>query len=117
LAIDRTFPHGASVRTKNIRFNPRSRDIEAAIASQELALTSLFLVEGDLAAGPLVRLFATELRVGTDFYIASPREPRHAASVAAVMAWLVLAAVRGTCAVAPTRQRTAGLRQSSGRSG
>ncbi|MBL0405621.1 transcriptional regulator GcvA [Microvirga aerilata] len=101
--LDRAFPQGALAPTKNIRFNQTSLAIEAAIAGQGLALTSLFFVEDDLASGRLVRLFATELRVGSDFYIVSPRKPRHAGSVAAVRAWLALAAGQGTCATAPTR--------------
>ena len=72
-------PHWVSVPSKNIHVKQTSLAIEAAIVGQGLALTSLFFVEDDLAAGPLVRLFATELRVGADFYIASPREPRDAA--------------------------------------
>ncbi|MEZ0167460.1 transcriptional regulator GcvA [Microvirga sp. TS319] len=98
--LDQAFPHGASAPTKNIRFNQTSLAIEAAIAGQGLALTSLFFVEDDLAAGRLVRLFATELRVGSDFYIVSPRKPRHAASVAAVRAWLARGARRRSADVA-----------------
>ncbi len=101
--LDRVFPQGASAPTKNIRFNQTSLGIEAAIAGQGLALTSLFFVEDDLASGRLVRLFPTELRVGTDFYVLSPRKLRHPASVAVVRTWLAAAAQRGACAMAPTR--------------
>jgi LysR family transcriptional regulator, glycine cleavage system transcriptional activator len=98
--LDRAFPEGAQAPTKNVRFNQTSLAIEAAIAGQGLALTSLFFVEDDLVSGRLVRLFPTELRVG---YVVSPRKPRHPASVAAVRTWLAAAAQRGACAMASTR--------------
>jgi LysR family transcriptional regulator, glycine cleavage system transcriptional activator len=101
--LDQVFPQGASAPSKNIRFNQTALAIAAAIAGQGLALTSLFFVEDDLASGRLVRLFPTELRVGSDFYIVSPRKPRHPASVSAVRKWLAAAAERGACAIDPTR--------------
>lgn len=97
--LDKAFPHGASAPTKNIRFNQTSLAIDAAIAGQGLALTSLFFVVDDLASGRLVRLFPTELRVGSDFYVVSPRKLRHPAPVAAVRTWLTAAAQRGACTV------------------
>ncbi|MBZ9792217.1 LysR family transcriptional regulator [Rhizobium sp. 3T7] len=82
------FPATPLTGAKNIRFNQTSLAIEAAIAGQGLALTSTFFVEDDLAAGRLLRVLPTELTVGTDFYVVSPRKPRHLASVAAVRSWL-----------------------------
>ena len=73
---------------KNIRFNQTSLALEAAIGGQGLALAGSFFVERDIAAGRLVPLFDTALRVGVDFYIVAPRKPRHAASVEAVRTWL-----------------------------
>ena len=61
---------------------------EAAIAGQGMVLASWFFVEEDIRTGRLVRLFAGDMRAGADFYAVSPRKPRHAASVAAVRAWL-----------------------------
>jgi LysR family transcriptional regulator, glycine cleavage system transcriptional activator len=100
--LEQAFPQGMSTTAKNIRFNQTSLAIEAAIAGQGLALTSLFFVEDDLASGRLVRLFPTELRVGSDFYVVAPRKARHPGSVAAVRTWLARAAGRSASAVAPT---------------
>ena len=86
--LELVFPATPLTGAKNIRFNQTSLAIEAAIAGQGLALTSTFFVEDDLAAGRLVRVLPTELTVGTDFYVVSPRRPRHPASVAAVRSWL-----------------------------
>jgi len=91
--LELAFPHTPLAGAKNIRFNQTSLAIEAAIAGQGLALTSTFFVEDDLAAGRLLRVLPTELTVGTDFYVVSPRKPRHPASVAAVRNWLA----RQTC--------------------
>ncbi|MCR6497470.1 transcriptional regulator GcvA [Shinella sp. CPCC 101442] len=85
-AMGKTAPVMAA---KNIRFNQTSLALEAAIGGQGLALASSFFIEEDIAAGRLMRLFETELRVGGDFYIVAPRKPRHAASVEAVRGWLL----------------------------
>lgn len=74
---------------KNIRFNQTSLALEAAIGGQGLALASSFFIEEDIAAGRLVPLFGTQLRVGVDFYVVAPRKSRHAASVHAVRNWLL----------------------------
>ncbi|WP_431320258.1 LysR substrate-binding domain-containing protein [Rhizobium sp. YTU87027] len=95
--LELAFPHTPLAGAKNIRFNQTSLAIEAAIAGQGLALTSTFFVEDDLAAGRLLRVLPTELTVGTDFYVVSPRKPRHPASVAAVRNWLA----RQTCGNRP----------------
>jgi len=79
---------------KNIRFNQTSLAIEAAVAGQGLALASTFFVEDDIASGRLLRVLPTELRVGSHFYVVSPRKPRHPHSVAAVRSWLASAAMR-----------------------
>lgn len=87
--LDLAFPQGVPPAPKNIRFNQTSLAIEAAIAGQGLALTSRFFVDDDIAAGRLIRVLPTELRAGSDFYVVSPRKPRHPASVAAVRNWLI----------------------------
>ncbi|MBB3609567.1 transcriptional regulator GcvA [Rhizobium sp. BK602] len=87
--LDLAFPEGLPPAPKNIRFNQTSLAIEAAIAGQGLALTSRFFVDDDIAAGRLIRVLPTELRAGSDFYVVSPRKPRHPASVAAVRNWLI----------------------------
>lgn len=87
--LDLAFPEGLPPAPKNIRFNQTSLAIEAAIAGQGLALTSRFFVDDDIAAGRLIRVLRTELRAGSDFYVVSPRKPRHPASVAAVRNWLI----------------------------
>lgn len=90
--LERAYPNGASAATKNIRFNQTSLAIEAAIAGQGLALASLFFVQEDIAAGRLARPFMTELRVGSDFYLVSPRKRRHPEPIADVWNWLLKSA-------------------------
>lgn len=86
--LETVFPDGTPAAAKNIRFNQTAHAIEAAIAGQGMVLASWFFVEEDIRTGRLVRLFAGDMRAGADFYAVSPRKPRHAASVAAVRAWL-----------------------------
>jgi len=86
--LDVIFSGGAATSGKNIRFNQTSLAIEAAAAGQGLALASLFFVTDDLASRRLVRPFTTELRVGADFYLVSPRKPRHPAAVLEVGEWM-----------------------------
>jgi len=92
--LELAFPKGSPTAAKNIRFNQTSLAIEAAIAGQGLALTSTFFVEDDIASGRLLRVLPTELMIDKDFYVVSPRKPRHPASVTAVRAWLSKAANR-----------------------
>ncbi|MBW9117608.1 LysR family transcriptional regulator [Rhizobium cauense] len=92
--LELAFPNGPPTAAKNIRFNQTSLAIEAAIAGQGLALTSTFFVEDDIASGRLLRVLPTELMIDKDFYVVSPRKPRHPASVTAVRAWLSKAANR-----------------------
>lgn len=90
--LERAYPKGAIAAAKNIRFNQTSLAIDAAIAGQGLALASLFFVQEDIAAGRLARPLETELRVGADFHVVSPRRPRHPEPVADVRRWLLNAA-------------------------
>ena len=87
--LERAYPKAAIASAKNIRFNQTSLAIDAAIAGQGLALASLFFVHEDIASGRLARPFATELRVGSDFYLVSPRKQRHPEPTAEVRSWLV----------------------------
>lgn len=89
---ERVYPNGATAAAKNIRFNQTSLAIDAAIAGQGLALASLFFVQDDIDAGRLARPFATELRVGSDFYLVSLRKPRHPEPITDVRNWLLSAA-------------------------
>jgi LysR family glycine cleavage system transcriptional activator len=77
-----------ALASRNIRFNQTSLAIEAAIAGQGLALATRFFIEDDLAAGRLVQVFQESMRVGSGFYVVSPRRPRHAGPVAAVAEWM-----------------------------
>ncbi|CAN7725632.1 LysR family transcriptional regulator [Ensifer sp. NM-2] len=86
--LDVAFPAGVATSGKNIRFNQTSLAIEAAAAGQGLALASLFFVTDDLGSRRLVRPFTPELRVGADFYLVSPRKPRHPAAVLEVREWM-----------------------------
>ena len=86
--LERAYPKGTTLSAKNIRFNQTSLAIDAAIAGQGLALASLFFVQEDIAAGCLARAFATEMRVGSDFYLVTPRRPRHPEPTADVRNWL-----------------------------
>ena len=70
----------------------KGRSLFDRIAGQGLALASLFFVQDDIDAGRLARPFATELRVGSDFYLVSPRKPRHPEPTADVRSWLLTAA-------------------------
>ncbi|WP_176478473.1 MULTISPECIES: LysR substrate-binding domain-containing protein [unclassified Mesorhizobium] len=93
--LELAFPGHVPTAAKNIRFNQTSLAIEAAIAGQGLALASLFFVEDDIASGRLVRPIPAVLAPGSDFYVVSPRKPRHPAPVAAVSSWLADLAGRG----------------------
>lgn len=93
--LEQAFPAGTPPAPHNIRFNQTALAIEAAIAGQGLALASHFFVGDDLRGGRLSRVFpGVEVRTGADFYVISPRKPRHPAPVAAVRQWLLTAAGR-----------------------
>lgn len=89
--LDRAFATGAIAAGKSIRFNQTSLAIEAAVAGQGLALASDIFVAEDLASGRLVRALPTELRVGSDFFLVSPRKPHHPAAVLEVREWMAQA--------------------------
>lgn len=86
--LDAAFPGGSAVSAKNIRFNQTSLAIEAAVAGQGLALASLFFVKHDLESYRLFRPFKTELRLGADYYLVSPRKSRYPAAVREVREWM-----------------------------
>ncbi len=94
--LELAFPGGSPTAAKNTRFNQTSLALEAAIAGQGVALTSLFFVEKDIQAGRLVCVFPYELRVGLDFYVVSPRRSRLPASVGHVRHWLIATANSST---------------------
>jgi LysR family glycine cleavage system transcriptional activator len=86
--LDKMRTRSMNAPVKNIRFNQTSLAIDAAIAGQGLALASRLFVDEDIATGRLMRVFASELRVGAGFYIVAPRKLRHPTPVAAVRKWL-----------------------------
>lgn len=94
--LERAFPNGAPAPAKNIRFNQTSLAIDAAVAGQGLTLAALFFVEENITAGRLIRPFMSELRPGSDFYLVSPRKPRHPTSVAELRNWLAITVRRNT---------------------
>jgi LysR family transcriptional regulator, glycine cleavage system transcriptional activator len=102
--LERALVRAQATPAKNIRFNQTALAIDAAIAGQGLALTNLCFVEDDIASGRLVRLFPTELRAGSDFYIVSPRRPRHPESVSRVRAWLRAHSAAGLAGTVASRE-------------
>ncbi len=91
--LEKAFPQKSRRATpptppKHVRFNQTALAIDAAIAGQGLTLASRFLVSDDIKAGRLVQVFATELRVGIDYYIVAPRKSRHPEALATLRHWL-----------------------------
>lgn len=80
-------PSTAAVR--RVRFNQTALAIDAAIAGQGLALASRFLVKRDLAEGRLVLAFAATHRGPADYFVVTPKKPRHPAPTATVRDWLL----------------------------
>ncbi|CAN0628012.1 Glycine cleavage system transcriptional activator [Burkholderia multivorans] len=77
---------------KGPRFNQSSLAIDAAIAGQGIALASDPLVERDIAAGRLRRLFDFAFPLSLGFYIVYPVERRDAGDAATMRDWLTLQA-------------------------
>lgn len=74
---------------KTMNFNQTSLAIDAAIASQGVALTNHALVSQELEDGRLCQPFAHSLTTDEGFYVVAPREPRNPALVAVVRDWLI----------------------------
>ena len=65
-----------SIRVKGPRFSQSALAIDAAISGQGIALTSEQLVERDLAAGRLCRLFDFALHLSLGYYVVYPEDRR-----------------------------------------
>ena len=74
---------------RSLRFSQESLAIEAAIAGQGIALASEPLVDADIAAGRLCRLFDLTVSDGTGFYVVAPRAPRHPELVTRMREWFL----------------------------
>jgi len=74
---------------KTMNFNQTSLAIDAAIASQGVALTNHAFVSRELEDGRLCQPFAHSLTTDEGFYVVAPREPRNPALVAVVRDWLI----------------------------
>jgi LysR family glycine cleavage system transcriptional activator len=88
---------------RGIRYSMESMTIQAALDGHGIALVSNVLVEADIAAGRLIRLFDLGLHVGHDvaYYLAySPNRVQHS-RVAAFRDW-ILNEVSQTQRLAPT---------------
>jgi LysR family glycine cleavage system transcriptional activator len=77
---------------KGPRFSQSALAIDAAIGGQGIALTSEPLVERDLAAGRLRRLFDFAFHLSLGYYIVYPQEQRHSDVIEAMRDWLILEA-------------------------
>jgi len=80
---------GPTPDMKTMNFNQTSLAIDAAIASQGVALTNHALVSQELNAGRLCQLFDHSLTTDEGFYVVAPREPRNPELVAVVREWLI----------------------------
>jgi LysR family transcriptional regulator, glycine cleavage system transcriptional activator len=75
--------------TKSFKFSHTSLAIDAAIASQGIALASEELVTKDIVAGRLVSPLDFRLRDDLGFYIVYPRSSRKAEHVQWMKEWLL----------------------------
>ncbi|SDR60117.1 LysR family transcriptional regulator, glycine cleavage system transcriptional activator [Rhizobiales bacterium GAS191] len=87
--IERALKRPVPAILKRVRFSQTSLAIDAAIAGQGLAVASRFLVEQDLQAGRLLQAFDAVMRGALDFFVVTPRKPRHPTPTAMVREWLL----------------------------
>jgi LysR family glycine cleavage system transcriptional activator len=73
---------------KGSRFNQTALALDAALAGLGIALAPAVLVEGDLAAGRLVRLASDELTGEFAYYIVHPKERGELPALQAFKRWL-----------------------------
>ncbi|MFD1556697.1 LysR substrate-binding domain-containing protein [Paraburkholderia silviterrae] len=73
---------------KGPRFNQSSLAIDAAVAGQGIALTSEPLVERDVTAGRLRRIFDFSFPLSLGFYVVYPNESPDSDAKQAILAWL-----------------------------
>lgn len=74
--------------TKGPRFNQSALAIDAAAAGQGIALTSAPLVERDIKAGRLRRVFDFSLSLSLGYYVVSPKETSDSEAKRAIREWL-----------------------------
>ncbi|WP_417769234.1 LysR substrate-binding domain-containing protein [Stappia sp.] len=89
--LDADFPRTG----RRTSLSQTSLSIDAALAGQGVALASRFLVEGDLAAGRLVRVLEGSLRGDRDFHLLAVRARQRRPAVTAVMDWLLTTSAAG----------------------
>ncbi|WP_168794348.1 transcriptional regulator GcvA [Paraburkholderia aromaticivorans] len=75
--------------SKGPRFSQSALAIDAAISGQGIALTSEQLVERDLAAGRLCRLFDFALHLSLSYYVVYPEDRRDSETIRAMRDWLI----------------------------
>jgi LysR family transcriptional regulator, glycine cleavage system transcriptional activator len=73
---------------KGPRFNQTALSLDAAIGGLGIALAPALLVEGDLAAGRLVRLARDELKGGFAYYLVHPADKAHVPVLRLFKTWL-----------------------------
>jgi LysR family glycine cleavage system transcriptional activator len=73
---------------KGPRFNQTALALDAALAGLGIALAPAVLVDGDLAAGRLVRLASDELTGEFGYFIVHPREKSQLPALQAFKVWL-----------------------------
>jgi len=73
---------------KGPRFNQTALSLDAAIGGLGIALAPALLVEGDLAAGRLVRLARDELKGGFAYYLVHPADKAHVPVLQQFKTWL-----------------------------
>ena len=74
---------------RSLRFSQESLAIDAAIAGQGIALASEPLVQADIEAGRLCRLFDLTVGDETGFYLIAPRVPRDSELVTRMRDWFL----------------------------
>lgn len=73
---------------KGPRFNQTALSLDAAVGGLGIALAPALLVEGDLAAGRLVRLARDELKGDFAYYLVHPAERAHLPALQQFKTWL-----------------------------
>lgn len=87
--IERALGRSTASTAKRVSFNQTSLAIEAAVASQGLAVASRFFVEQDMETKRLVQAFAPTMRGGLDSYVVTLRKPHHPKPTETVRQWLL----------------------------
>jgi LysR family glycine cleavage system transcriptional activator len=99
--------------SKGPRFSQSALAIDAAISGQGIALTSEQLVERDLAAGRLCRLFDFALHLSLGYYVVYPEDRRDSETIRAMRDWLITQAQYELKAATTARRSRAGSRKTT----